>query len=152
MWIRVVRSFDLMFIFLTWVFEHRWGVVLWDLTPLSTLFQYMVAVSFIGGGHRNTRRKPPTQLTGKNYHMVLCRIHLAWAWYELTTLVVICTDCIAIFKSHNHTITTTMDPRAQMDGCANTTQIFLQSECCCYLCHGNAVIICVLWMLLLFAY
>jgi hypothetical protein len=29
---------------------------LWSLTPLSTIFHYIVAVSFIGGGNRNTRR------------------------------------------------------------------------------------------------
>ena len=39
------------------------GLGLWRLTPLSTLFQlyrYIVAVSVIGGGNRNTRKKPPT--------------------------------------------------------------------------------------------
>jgi len=36
------------------------GLGLWCLTPLSKYFSYMVAVSFIGGGNRSTRRKPPT--------------------------------------------------------------------------------------------
>ena len=27
--------------------------------PLSTIFSYIVVVSFIGGGNRSTRRKPP---------------------------------------------------------------------------------------------
>jgi len=27
---------------------------------ISEIFSYIVAVSFIGGGNRNTRRKPPT--------------------------------------------------------------------------------------------
>jgi len=35
-------------------------LVLWCLTPLSTIFSYIVAVSFIGGGNRSTRRKPLT--------------------------------------------------------------------------------------------
>jgi len=34
------------------------GLGLWCLTPLSTYFSYIVAVSFIGGGNRSTRRKP----------------------------------------------------------------------------------------------
>ena len=36
----------------------------------------------------------------------LNRIHLALAGFELTTLVVISTDCIGSCKSNNHTITT----------------------------------------------
>jgi len=33
---------------------------LWYLTPLSTLFQLYLSVSFIDGEIRSTRRKPPT--------------------------------------------------------------------------------------------
>jgi len=33
---------------------------LWCLTPLSTIFQYIVEVSFIGGGNQSIRRKPST--------------------------------------------------------------------------------------------
>jgi hypothetical protein len=35
-------------------------------------------------------------------------VHLAWAGFELRTLVVISTDCIGSFKYNYHTITTTM--------------------------------------------
>ena len=34
------------------------GLGLWCLTPLSTYFSYIVAVSFIGEGDRRTQRKP----------------------------------------------------------------------------------------------
>jgi hypothetical protein len=34
------------------------GLGLWRLMPLLTIFSYIVAVSFIGGGNRSTLRKP----------------------------------------------------------------------------------------------
>ena len=50
-------------------------LLLWYLTPFSATFQLHRDVSFIGGGNRNTRVKP--QVTGKLYHMMLYRVHLA---------------------------------------------------------------------------
>jgi hypothetical protein len=50
------------------------------LTVLSTIFSYIVAVSFIGGGNRRTQRKPPTShksLTNFIYNIMLYRVHLA---------------------------------------------------------------------------
>jgi len=50
-----------------------------------------VAISFIGGGNRSTRRIPPTcfKFTDKLYHIILNRVYFAWTGFELTTLVVI---------------------------------------------------------------
>jgi hypothetical protein len=36
---------------------------LWCLTQLQQYFSYIVVVSFIGGGNRSTRRKPPSSWT-----------------------------------------------------------------------------------------
>ena len=51
-----------------------------------------------------------SQVTDKFDPIILYRVHLAWAGFELTTLVVIGTDCIGSRKSHYHTITTTTAP------------------------------------------
>ena len=50
-------------------------VMIWCLTPLSTLCQLHLAVSFISGGNRSTQIKPP-QVTDKLYHIMLYRVHL----------------------------------------------------------------------------
>ena len=71
-----------------------------------------MAVSFIGGGNLSSRRKPQTclQVTDKLCHIMLYRVHLSWAGFELTMLVVIGTDCIGSCKSKYHTIATKTAP------------------------------------------
>ena len=45
---------------------------------LASLFQLHRGVSFIGGGKRSTWRKPLTcRKSLTNYHIMLCRVHLA---------------------------------------------------------------------------
>jgi len=68
-----------------------------------------MAVSFIGGGNRSTRRKLPTYRKSLTNFITQCCIGYTsqWAGVELTTLVVIGTDCTGSCKSNYHTTTTT---------------------------------------------
>jgi hypothetical protein len=48
-----------------------------------------------------------TQVTDKLYHIMVYRKYFAWVGFEITTLVVIGTDCIGSCKSNYYTIRTT---------------------------------------------
>ena len=79
----------------------------------NIIFSSIVGVSFIGGGNRSTRRKPQTFCKSLAYSITLCSIEYTFPWvgFELTTLVVIGTDCTGSCKSNNyHTIKSTTTP------------------------------------------
>jgi hypothetical protein len=50
------------------------------------------------------------QVTVQLYHKMLYQVYLTMSGFELTTLVVIGTDCIGSHKSNYHMITTTTAP------------------------------------------
>ena len=85
----------------------------WCLTPLSTIFQLYHGSQFFCGGNQRTLRNPQTYLkliTNKLDHKMLYTS--PWSRFELTTSVVIGTDCIGSCKSNYmyHTITAMMPP------------------------------------------
>ena len=65
-------------------------------------FINIVAVSFICGGNRSTRRNPPT--CHKSLINTQCGIENSspWMGFELTTLVVIGTDCTGSWNPNDH--------------------------------------------------
>ena len=82
------------------------------LTPFSTIFQLyrsgqflLVEITWVLWENNRS-----AQVTEKLYHVMLYRVNLVWTRFELTTFVVIGTDCIGNCKFNYYTITTMNAP------------------------------------------
>jgi hypothetical protein len=85
--------------------NSSWSILLSSISVLSKVITPLVSSN---SSYRRTRRKPPTcRKSLTNFITLLYRLRLAWARFQLTTFVVIGTDCISSCKSNYHTITKT---------------------------------------------
>ena len=103
--------------FPSWMSKHEFKmneannkrVRLWCLTPLPAIVQLYRGGQFYWWRKSEYPEKNADfpQVTDNFHHIMLPQVHLVWAEFKLTALVVICTDCIGSCKSNYHTMTFT---------------------------------------------
>ena len=82
------------------------GLGSWCLMPLTTI----VHVYRDGQFYWWMKTEYPEKIINKLYHLMFYRVNFHWSGFELTTSVVIYTECIGSCKSNYHTITTMAAP------------------------------------------
>jgi hypothetical protein len=82
-------------------------------------FSYIVENSFIGEGNPEYPMKTTDlpQVTDKLHYILLYRVHLTFAGFKLTMLVVIGTDWMGSYRSNYETIMTTTAPILTIKKC-----------------------------------
>ena len=66
--------------------RQGYGLGLWRITPFQQYVSCVMVVSFIGRGRPSEHRKLPIcRKSLTNYHIILYRVHLDGAGFELTT-------------------------------------------------------------------
>jgi hypothetical protein len=78
-----------------------------NISVISWQSVLLVEETWVPGGNTTDL----SQVTDKLYHIMLYQVHLIWAGFKLTTLVVIGIDCTGCWKSNYHTITVTSAPQ-----------------------------------------
>ena len=102
-WIFHPEAVNLAYIFIRENVFRGYGVY----HKFQQYFSYIVAHQF----YWKRKFEYPEKTTDKLHHIMLYRVHLTWAGFELAMLVVKGTDCVSTYKSNYLTIMTTKAPK-----------------------------------------